>query len=449
MRNDWREVRICEIGTVVTGRTPPGTKDQYFGGEIPFLTPTDMDGRRRVGITQRTLSHEGQKILSKVIVPHGVSVSCIGWQMGKAILIDKPVATNQQVNTIIPDRSIVDDLFLYYSLTARRSEIFNLGAGGSRTPILNKSGFESFRIQIPALTFQKRIANILGTLDDKIELNRLMNETLEAMARRLFRSWFVDFDPVHAKAAARREFPGLDNVELSRRALPNMAPEIAELFPDTFQDSPLGPIPKGWMVTSLADQISVCKGISYKGDCLTEEGRGIPMHNLNSVYEGGGYKHEGLKWYNGEYRPQHLLNPGDVIVTNTEQGFDYLLIGYPAIVPKKYGSQGLFSHHIYRIREKDADCLPTWFIYLLLRTPVFHDTVAGYSNGTTVNMLPQDGLQKPMLVRPAKELIRRFGALFTEMQEKIEEIHDDSLTLINTRDRLLPKLLSGEVNLEQ
>ncbi len=126
------------------------------------------------------------------------------------------------------------------------------------------------------------------------------------------------------------------------------------------------------------------------------------MHNLNSVYEGGGYKHEGLKWYTGEYRPSHLLKPGDVIVTNTEQGFDYLLIGFAAIVPKRYGDKGLFSHHIYRIQAKDMSYLPTWFIYLLLRTPVFHELVAGHSNGTTVNMLPLDGLQKPRFVLPPR-----------------------------------------------
>src|SRR5690606_4000182 len=119
--------------------------------------------------------------------------------------------------------------------------------------------FPSFPILVPTILEQQRIADILGTLDDKIELNRRMNETLEAMARRLFKSWFVDFDPVHAKAALRREHPKLSNAELSRRALPKMAPEIAELFPDSFEDSTLGPIPKGWRAGTVADLASLDK----------------------------------------------------------------------------------------------------------------------------------------------------------------------------------------------
>src|SRR5882672_8770468 len=101
-------------------------------------------------------------------------------------------------------------------------------------------------------------------------------------------------------------------------------------------DSELGEIPKGWRVTSMGHEAAASKGLSYKGQHLCNVGEGLPMHNLNSVYEGGGYKHEGLKWYNGEYRASHLLEPGDVIVTNTEQGFDHLLIGYAALVPERY-----------------------------------------------------------------------------------------------------------------
>lgn len=261
-----------------------------------------------------------------------------------------------------------------------------------------------------------------------MELNRRRSRTLEATARAVFRSWFVDFDPVTAKAAGRPPA--------------GLAPA---LFPNSFTDSPLGPIPTGWRVTTLGEQITAAKGLSYKGQHLCAAGEGLPMHNLNSVYEGGGYKNEGLKWYNGEYRPAHLLKPGDVIVTNTEQGFDHLLIGYAAVVPERYGDKGLFSHHTFRIQPKAGSYLPTWFTYLLLRTPVFHDLVAGHSNGTTVNMLPLDGLQKPRFVLPPAALVERFGKLFTPTQKRLEQIHDENVTLAALRDALLPKLISGEL----
>lgn len=286
-------------------------------------------------------------------------------------------------------------------------------------------------VTIPPLKEQEAIACILGALDDKIGLNHTMNRTLEATARAIFKSWFVDFDPVRAKAAGQQPH--------------GLKPEVAALFPDTFEPSELGEIPNGWSITSLADQITASKGLSYKGKHLCAEGEGLPMHNLNSIYEGGGYKHEGLKWYNGEYRPAHLLKPGDVIVTNTEQGFDYLLIGYSAIVPERYGPQGLFSHHIFRIRPKSTSYLPAWFTYLLLRTQRFHDLVAGHSNGTTVNMLPLDGLQKPKFVLPPEALVKRFEALFVPAHQRIEQIHDENASLAALRDALLPKLISGEL----
>lgn len=302
---------------------------------------------------------------------------------------------------------------------------------GSPIPSTTRAAVYVKEVHIPPRRDQEAIACILGALDDKIELNRTMNRTLEATARAIFKSWFVDFDPVRAKAAGQKPA--------------GLKPDIAALFPDAFEESELGPIPKGWKITSLADQITASKGLSYKGQYLCAEGEGLPMHNLNSVYEGGGYKHEGLKWYKGEYRPAHLLKPGDVIVTNTEQGFDYLLIGYSAIVPERYGPQGLFSHHLFRIRPKPTSYLPAWFTYLLLRTRRFHDLVAGHSNGTTVNMLPLDGLQKPKFVLPPEALVKRFETLFVPAQQRIEQIHDENASLAALRDTLLPKLISGEL----
>src|SRR5277367_6380551 len=117
MANEWTSRRIGDLGRVVTGRTPPGTRPEHFGDEIPFLTPTDMDGRRRVGVTARALSGQGREFLRNVLVTQGVSVSCIGWQMGKAVLVDRPVVTNQQINSIISDDAVIDSLFLYYALT--------------------------------------------------------------------------------------------------------------------------------------------------------------------------------------------------------------------------------------------------------------------------------------------------------------------------------------------
>jgi type I restriction enzyme S subunit len=289
---------------------------------------------------------------------------------------------------------------------------------------------ENTQISLPPLPEQREIARILGALDDKIEANRRANATLEATARALFQSWFVDFDPVRAKAEGRQP-DGMDA-------------ETAALFPDSFEDSALGAVPAGWVVQPLSEHISAVKGLSYKGDGLADFGDGMPMHNLNSVYEGGGYKYDGIKHYTGEYQERHIATAGDLIVTNTEQGHDMLLIGYPALIPNNYPA-GLFSHHLYRVTPLDGSHITSRFIYFLMRTDVFHEVIGGYTNGTTVNMLPVDGLQRPLFVVPPPELVARFDQLVAPILAKIEVNHDESETLAETRDTLLPKLISGEV----
>ena len=269
-------------------------------------------------------------------------------------------------------------------------------------------------LTLPPLPEQRAIAAVLGSLDDKIELNRRMNETLEALAQSLFKSWFVDFDAVRASGGK-------------------------------FQDSAIGPVPKGWKVERFDKHITADRGLSYKGEGLRDDGTGLPMHNLNSVYEGGGYKHEGIKYYGGEYREKHLLQPGDMIVTNTEQGFDHLLIGHAAIVPKRYGPQGLFSHHIYRVRHKPTSPFSPHYLVELFNNRRWHYWISGFSNGTTINMLPKDALEMPLLVVPPDELVKKFTALAEAVHEKAAANLEESRTLAALRDALLPKLLSGEL----
>ena len=296
-------------------------------------------------------------------------------------------------------------------------------------PGLNRNHLHQEIVRIPTdIREQRAIAHILGTLDDKIELNRRMNATLEALARALFTSWFVNFDPVRAKMAGRDT------------GLPK---DIADMFPDRLVDSELGEIPEGWPVESLADHFEAVKGVSYKGSGLG--GGGVPLHNLNSVHEGGGYKYEGIKFYSGEYADRHRVRSGDVIVANTEQGHDRLLIGHAAIVPVSFGTDGIASHHIYRLRSRRVSWLSTRFLLFLLNSPRMHDLVSGYANGTTVNMLPLDGVQRPPVAVPPRALVETFDVVASCSEHRREQTVRESRTLTYLRDTLLPKLVSGEL----
>lgn len=239
----------------------------------------------------------------------------------------------------------------------------------------------------------------------------------------------VDFDPVRAKTEGRQP-PGLD-------------PATAALFPDSFEDSAMGKIPRGWAAEPIGQHAEAARRLSYKGSGLCDSG--VPMHNLNSVFEGGGYKYDGIKFYNGEYRDRHVIKAGDVIVTNTEQGHDLLLIGYPAIAPKRFGEWGLFTQYLYRVRPRPTSPLTSRYIYLILMTPMLRDEITGHTNGMTVNMLAVSGLEMPKIAVPSPALAKRFDALVKPLFEKMEQLQDESPRLAATRDALLPKLLSGEI----
>ena len=440
--DDWPVVRLGEIATKIgSGATPTGGEDSYRTIRDKFaLVRSQNVFDRPFGLAGLAfISDEQASRLQGVVLQPGdllLNITGDGVTFARACAVPAdvlPACVNQHVAIVRVDKRVAEPGYVLSYLTHAtvKSYIESFNAGGSRRAI-TKGHIESFEIHLPPLPEQRAIAHILGTLDDKIELNRRMNETLEEMARALFKSWFVDFDPVRAKAEGRD--PGLPR-------------HIANLFPDEFENSELREIPKGWKLETLSDHFDAVKGVSYKGSGLSDTG--MPLHNLNSVYEGGGYKYEGIKYYTGEYAERHVVKPGDLIVTNTEQGHDRLLIGYAAIVPRLFGERGIVSHHIYRMRPKDESALTAGFLCHLLNLPQMHDVVSGYANGTTVNMLPLDGVQKPQIVVPPPALVETFDKLAVSSALRGEELVVESRTLAALRDALLPKLLSGELRVPE
>ena len=307
--------------------------------------------------------------------------------------------------------------FVYY--LSRWNEVRSFAVqnmiGTSGRQRVGKEAFQNLKLNFPDLKTQNHIASILSSLDDAIELNQQINKTLEEMAKALFKEWFVDFN-----------FPNAAN---------------------KFQETEIGKIPAGWTVESFEDVFDADRGLSYKGAGLAQS-NATPMHNLNSVLEGGGYKTIGIKYYNGDYKEKHIVNAGELIIANTEQGHKYMLIGYPAIIPQFYGEQGIFSHHIYRLRPKKNCWLSPDFMYHLLLQPHIREQIIGFANGTTVNMLKIEGLHKPKFAMPPKELAEMFTAIAKANRLQAEQNIEENQSLSNLRDTLLPKLMKGEINLE-
>ena len=263
-----------------------------------------------------------------------------------------------------------------------------------------------------------------------------MNETLEAMAR----------GAVQVLVCGLRAGAGQDGAPLApRRVTPRPARrKSTALFPDRLTSSRRwGEIPEGWEVKALSGCIDLARGLSYKGSSLASTG--MPMHNLNSIHEGGGYKEDGIKYYNGNFQDRHVTQPGDVLVANTEQGHDRLLIGFAAIVPKYLGDEGLFSHHLYRIRPNRSSALSADYVCQLFNTRSMHGIASGYATGTTVNMLPVDALRIPSIVVPPSRLVTTFSRVAEAVRERQYSLLTECQNLAAQRDGLLPRLVSGEL----
>ena len=309
---------------------------------------------------------------------------------------------NNGLAKIRPNKNLTTADYLFYLFKSNDfiGHIYGISDGTSVQLNMKLGDLLSYKTMLPPLPEQTAIASVLSSLDDKIDLLHRQNATLEKMAETLFRQWFVE--------EAKEE----------------------------------------WEETTLANHTEVFRGLSYKGSGLSEVGAGLPMHNLNSIYEGGGYKYEGIKFYKGEYKERHLANPGDIIVTNTEQGHEFKLIGFPAIVPEYYGIKGLFSQHIYKLIPLDDSYLSNEFIYYLLMTPAVREQIIAATNGSTVNMLAVDGLQRPEFKLPPKKLVDDFTVIVSRYWKKKNVNHTQIRTLTALRDTLLPKLMSGEMRVK-
>lgn len=174
----WRVTPISEVATVVTGGTPSKNNPEYWGKETPFLTPSDQDFGVRQAKTERLLSSEGREAFSRRIVgPGSVALTCIGATIGKVSYVQMPTVTNQQINSIVADERSSHGLYLYYLFSTLAKDLYAI-ASGSATPIVSKSILENFEIALPPLDEQKHIAEVLGSVDDKIEANSRLVETL-------------------------------------------------------------------------------------------------------------------------------------------------------------------------------------------------------------------------------------------------------------------------------
>lgn len=323
---------------------------------------------------------------------------------------------NQRLGLVqIRDPHRADPHFLYYLLNSKavRQQIRG-SASGTKIRHTAPSRIAAVRVRIPCLPLQRRIVGILSSYDKLMEISRRRITILEAMARALYREWFVAF-----------RFPGHES--LSGVALP---PErVAE----------------GWEGRRLNDILTLDKGVSYNGAGLTDDG--IPMVNLKNIMPGGGFRRDATKPYSGAYKLRHTVKPGDVVLANTDLTQAGNVVASPALIPR-LGDSGpiLVTHHLFAVRPA-LGISPLYFYHLMLRDD-FKDFAKGYAIGTTVLGLPKEAVLNFVFQCPPLSIIGEFVARVSPLHELIDTLYEQIDTLRGTRDLLLPRLFSGQVNFE-
>jgi type I restriction enzyme S subunit len=345
-------------------------------------------------------------------------------------------AFNQDVKAVLP-RAGTDPEFIPYLLLGNKTRLLSIvDSAGHGTGRINSDTLLDLPVNVPPLGEQRAIACILGSLDDKIELNRRMNRTLEEMARAIFKSWFIDFDPVRAKARVRREHPKWTDDQVSRAACPKLKPEIARLFPDGFEDSVLGEIPKGWRVGSFGDVVKHLRNLEN------------PLLSPDVLF-----RHFSIPAFDDGQSPK--VECGDSIRSTKFQVPQnaILLSKLNPEVPRVWmvdvqtGDRAVCSTEFLVLSAVSP--FTRSFVYCLALSPLFRQEIEGLVTGTSKSHQRAEvsSILKAAVILPPAPVVQAFAHMADSLLARTLECRRESRTLAALRDALLPKLISGELRI--
>ena len=337
---------------------------------------------------------------------------------------DYVVSTKLMVIRARKDRVFPKFLYQYLTSAEISSWLQHLAESRSGTfPQITFDEVASLELPLPPLSEQKAIAHILGTLDDKIELNRRMNATLEAMARALFQSWFVDFDPVRAKLDGRKPA--------------DLDAATSALFPAHFQDSPLGHIPQGWEALPLYETAKFINGAAFKSEDFCATGEGLPVVKIAELKDGISAQ---TKWSQRQAGSDQLIDTGDLL---------YSWSGSPDTSLDAFlwtKGPGLLNQHIFKVVAPTT--AQKRFVYYLLKflRPILVET-ARNKQTTGLGHVTVADMKRLLVCWPSKEILAAFDQKIAPIFGRAFANTIENQTLATLRDALLPKLLSGELNI--
>jgi len=418
MADEWSDTTLGALTDWMSGGTPSKVVQRYWNGRIPWISASSMKSISLCD-SELKITEEGLRSGSRLAEKDTVLLLVRGSELHKRIPIGiatKQVAFNQDVKALRPRDGLSPKYLLYWLLgnaagLLRKVEHTGIGAGKLDTDVL-----KSLPFSLPSITDQRAIVNIVGTLDDKIELNRRMNETLEAMARALFKSWFVDFDPVHAKAEGRD--PGLPK-------------PLADLFPDSFEDTDLGETPEGWEVKSLNEIADFLNGLALQ-KYPAGDGPTLPVVKITQLRKGDT---EGAEQCNANLPSEYVIDDGDVLFSWSGSLECVLWTG----------GKGALNQHLFNVTSTKV---PKWFYYFCVHQHLsdFRNIAAG--KATTMGHIQRHHLTDAKVTVPGPSVFKVVGKVMAPIIEQILIRRLESRTLTSLRELLLPKLISGELRVK-
>lgn len=395
------KLKLFDVIEVIGGGTPKRSIADYWDGDIDWLSVKDFntDARYVHSANEKITALGLAKSSAKMLATGDLIISARG-TVGCLAQLTKPMAFNQSCYGIRGKEGL-DNNFLYYFLRTKITEL-QKNSHGAVFDTITTDTFKILSINLPPLTEQKGIAFVLGALDDKIENNRKMNKTLEEMARAIFKSWFVDFDPVHAKAVGN--------------APAHMDAETAALFPNSFGDDGL---PSGWANKTLGDLI------------MPKRGKTITKSNT---------KEGNIPVVAGGLEPAYFHNESNVeapVVTISASGAN---AGFTRLY-----NENIWASDCSFISKQMTDVIYFWFIFLKTNQQKIYHMQQGAAQP---HIYPSDLIRLELTMPKDNKLIKHFENMLSAYFKRISIAQKESKTLAELRDTLLPKLMSDEIRLK-
>lgn len=414
---DWRWVQFSETcDRVSVGHVGPTT--EFFTDApngVRFLRSQNVRPGKLVLETALSITPAFHKKLKKSQLQEGdILFVRVGANRGDCCVVPRDTGELNCANIVLARPKQPNGFHAYFFQSDLGRNLLLAASVGAAQGVINTSSVATMPVPYPPVTAQKRIAGILSAYDELIENSQQRIKILEAMARALYREWFVNF-----------RFPGSESI-----------PRVS---------SSLGEIPQGWEVRKLGDAADVFRGRSYRSIDLVDQG-GLPFLNLKCIDRDGGFRRSGLKRYSGGYKDIHLVRKGDIIMAVTDMTQERRIVARVALVPTMDNEFGVFSMDLVRIQPKAT--FPKEFLYAFLRYSSFADEVKQHANGANVLHLSPDRITDYQFAVPPSDLMGRFQSFITPLVEEIDTLSNRIDNLRRTRDLLLPRLLSGQINVE-